>query len=143
MTRYADATDLDTYGAIPAATSALFSTAQKNAALDEASAFADSYLASAVPTTPLTTWGVDLRGAVARIAAWKLLQGLRGFDAAAQGNSFKAARDEATVWLKDVAKGLAKISGGGSNTAPTQTAGARVSSQTSRGWLDEDTDGEC
>lgn len=144
MTRYADATDLDTYGALPAATSALFSTAQKNAALDEASAFADGYLASAVATTPLSAWGVDLRGAVARIAAWRLLQGLRGYDAAAQGNSFKTARDEALSWLKDVAKGLVKISGGGSNTTPTQTNGARVSSQASRGWLDEETDdGEC
>ena len=66
MTRYADAGDLDTYGALPAATSALFTTAQKEAALDEASAFADGYIAAQVQGLPLTTWGADLRAAARR-----------------------------------------------------------------------------
>lgn len=134
MTRYADAGDLDTYGALPAATSALFTTTQKNAALDEASAFADGYIAGQTQGLPLTAWEADLRGAVARIAAWRLLQGLRGYDAAGVGNSYKMARDEAVQWLRDVSAGKVKISGG--NTAPAQTTGARVSTRESRGWYE-------
>lgn len=142
MTRYADAGDLDTYGALPAATSALFTTAQKNAALDEASAFADGYIAGQTQGLPLTTWGADLRGACARIASWRLMQGLRGYDAAGAGNSYKMARDEAVQWLRDISAGRVKISGG--NTAPTQTTGARVSTRESRGWYESatDTDGD-
>lgn len=141
---YASTDDLDTYGALPAATSALFTTAQKTAALDEASSLADSYLAGQTQGLPLTTWGVDLRAGVCRIAAWKLLQGLRGYDAAGAGNAFKTGRDEVVSWLKDVSAGKAKISGGGSNTAPTQTTGARVSTRESRGWYESatETDGD-
>jgi hypothetical protein len=141
VTRYADATDLDTYGALPAATSALFTTAQKNAALDVESAVADSYFASA-GDVPLTTWGADLRAAVAARAAWRLLQGLRGFDAAAQGNSFKLAADEALKWYRDVAKGLAKVS----SAAPSQSSGVRIETSEALGWYEaasaEDPD-EC
>lgn len=141
---YAIPDDLDTYGALPAATSALFSTAQKTAALDEASVFADSYLAGQTQGLPLTTWGVDLRAGVCRIAAWKLLQGLRGYDAAGVGNAYKTGRDEVVAWLRDIAAGKAKISGGGGNTAPTQTTGARVSTRESRGWYESatETDGD-
>lgn len=139
---YASTDDLDTYGALPAATCALFTTAQKTAALEEASALADSYLAGQTQGLPLTTWGVDLRAGVCRIAAWKLLQGLRGYDAAGAGNAYKTGRDEVVAWLKDVAAGKAKVSGGGSNTAPTQTTGARVSTRESRGWYEGATETE-
>lgn len=132
MTRYADAGDLDTYGALPATTSALFTTAQKNAALDECSAFADSYITGRVPELPLATWGLDLRGACARMAAWKLLQGLRGYDAAGAGNSYKQAYDEALAWLRDVSKGHAKVSGGVTTAVPNW--GSRVSSESNREW---------
>lgn len=131
-TRYADATDLDSYGALPAASSALFTTAQKNAVLDEMSAMADSYIAGRVEVLPLTSWGADLRGAVARMAAWKLLQGLRGYDTAGAGNSYKIAYDEALKWLRDVARGDAKITGGVAQE-PTKW-GFRVSSSTPRDW---------
>lgn len=132
MTRYADATDIDTYGALPATTSALFTTAQKNAALDECSAVADSYITGRVATLPLTSWGADLRACVARMAAWKLLQGLRGYDAGSQGNAYKTAYDEAIKWLRDISKGDAKISGGTAD-APTRW-GSRVTSSTPREW---------
>lgn len=132
MTRYADATDLDTYGAFPAATSALFTTAQKNAALDECSALADSYITGRVATLPLTSWGADLRAAVARMAAWKLLQGLRGYDAASQGNAYKTAYDEALKWLRDISRGDAKITGG--ESVAKTSWGARVTSSTPRDW---------
>jgi hypothetical protein len=62
------------------------------------------------------------------------MQGLRGFDAAGAGNSYKMARDEAVQWLRDISAGRVKISGG--NTAPTQTTGARVSTRESRGWYE-------
>lgn len=132
MTRYADAGDLDTYGALPAASSALFATAQKNAVLDEVSAFADSYMTGRVPELPLTSWGLDLRGACARMAAWKLLQGLRGYDAAGAGNSYKTAYDEAVRWLRDISKGDAKVSGGTTSALPHW--GSRVSSSDNREW---------
>lgn len=137
MTRYADAGDLDTYGAFPAATSALFTTAQKEAALDEASSFAEGYIAAQVQDLPLTTWGVDLRAAIARKAAWSLLQGLRGYDSAGSGNSYKQRSDDADRWLRDVSKGVVKISGG--NTSPSQTNGARVQTRSSLGWYESAT----
>ena len=132
---YATTTDLARLGIASAALTGM-ATPTQEAALEAASVLADGYLRGRY-TLPLTAWGEDLTRAVCAIAAWDLLCA-RGFDPNRSGDAAIEARAAtATSWLKDVAAGRVRLSGG--NTTPTATrharaSGPRVSSDRTRGW---------
>jgi len=133
---YATTTDLVRFG-LPAAALTGISTPAQEAALDAASAFADSYLRSR-HDVPLTSYGVDLTQCVCALAAEMLLT-TRGFDATrANGDAVTLRADNARAWLRDVSAGRAAVSGG--NAAPAAVSIARAStapttaSTGERGW---------
>ncbi len=133
---YATTTDLARFG-LPAAALSGISTAAQEAAIDAASALADSYLRSRY-TVPLTSYGVDLTQQVCALAAKTLLT-TRGFDATrANGDAIMQGAEDARTWLRDVSAGRAAVSGG--NTTATATPIARAStapstsSSSERGW---------
>jgi len=133
---YATTTDLARFG-LPSGALAGVSTATQEAALDAASAFADSYLRSRY-TVPLTSYGVDLTKQVCALAAEDLLT-TRGFDPSrANGDAITLRADNARAWFRDVSAGRAAVSGG--NTTATATPIARASSAPTtasageRGW---------
>ena len=133
---YATTTDLVRFG-LPAAALTGISTPAQEAAIDAASALADSYLRSRY-TVPLTSYGVDLTKQVCALAAEDLLT-TRGFDATrANGDAVTLRADNARAWLKDISAGRAAVSGG--NTTATATPIARAStapstsSSSERGW---------
>lgn len=133
---YATTTDLVRFG-LPAAALSGISTAAQEAAIDAASALADSYLRSRY-TVPLTSYGVDLTQQVCALAAEMLLT-TRGFDATrANGDAVTLRADNARAWLRDVSAGRAAVSGG--NAAPAAVSIARAStapttaSTGERGW---------
>lgn len=136
MTRYAEASDLAALGVRAQATSGI-SSGDINAALDAASLLFDSY-ARARYVVPFTTWGADVTGAVAKVAAYEILS-TRGLQPGAS-DSDQNVRDryrDAIAWMKDVSAGRVHVSGG--NTTPTSTRHARasaprVASTRTRGW---------
>lgn len=137
MTRYASAADLAALGVRSQATGGIAS-GDIDSALDAASLVADSYLRSRY-ALPFTTWGVDLRSAVAKIAAYEILstRGLQPGSSQSDENVRDRYRD-AIAWLKDVSAGRAAVSGG--NTTPETSSRARaesaptVRSNGQRGW---------
>lgn len=136
MTRYAEASDLAALGVRAQATSGI-SSGDINSALDAASLLFDSY-ARARYVVPFTTWGADVTGAVAKVAAYEILS-TRGLQPGAS-DSDQNVRDryrDAIAWMKDVSAGRVHVSGG--NTTPTSTRHARasaprVASTRTRGW---------
>jgi phage gp36-like protein len=99
-TRYAERTDLTALGLIGNALANVSTTIQ-DAALDAASALADSYLQSRY-VLPLVTWGNDLKRIVAVIAAYDLIT-TRGYSPA--GNADENVRQrylDALKWLEAV-----------------------------------------
>lgn len=131
MASYAVAADIAVY-AVDATALEPYSDADKDAALADASVFADSYLARRY-AVPLAVWGADLRAAVCRIAVYRLLT-RAGYDSAAEGSSFRKQYDDALAWLKDVAKGDATVSGGATAGADAPAPLARVRTSRPRGW---------
>jgi phage gp36-like protein len=101
--RYATTSDLSTYG-IPAAAIASVS-GQTQAALDAASAKADSYLVNRY-TLPLTQWGTDLTSAVCAIAVFDLMA-LRGFAPEGADDMIRGRAKDALRWLEQVGSGAA------------------------------------
>lgn len=111
MPQYAEQADLARFGLPLAATSGL-SSDDLDAQLAAASAVADSYITSRGYSTPLATWGDDLRAAVCKIAAWSVLTNLRGVNPEDPGHeAIRQAHIDATYWLRDVAKGVANLAG--------------------------------
>lgn len=103
MTRYATTTDLVRTGIAAAALTGV-STASQEAALDAASAVADGYLCSRY-TLPLSAWGADLTGVVARMAAWDILR-VRGYDPQAGGDAaVRLGYTDSIKWLEGVQGG--------------------------------------
>lgn len=133
---YATTTDLARFGLPSGALTGVSSTTQE-AALDAASALADSYLRSRY-TVPLTSYGVDLTQQVCALAAETLLT-TRGFDPSrANGDAIVLRADNARAWLRDVSAGRASVSGGNTTAAATQIARASsapsTASSSERGW---------
>lgn len=132
---YADRTDLTRLGLRAEALTGV-STAAQDAALEAASDVANSYLRARYEL-PLTSWGDDLRRAVAAIAALDIMTA-RGFNPANGADDVLMQRSrDAVSWLKDVAANRATVSGG--NTTPTTSTRARaqgptVASSGQRGW---------
>ncbi len=101
--RYATAEELDSYGATCSVVSSLAS-ADKEGALDIASALCDGYLAQRY-TLPLIAWCPDLKRAVLAIASYDLISA-RGYDPAATDNgNIRQRYLDAIEWLKAVAGG--------------------------------------
>lgn len=136
MTRYAEAADLARLGVRAQATSGIAS-GDINSALDAASLLFDSY-ARARYVVPFTTWGADVTGAVAKVAAYEILS-TRGMQPGGNpaDESIRDRYRDAIAWMKDVSAGRVHVSGG--NTTPTSTrharaASPRVASGERRGW---------
>lgn len=120
---YADVTDLEKYG-LPARALQSVSEAQRAAALDAASAEADSYL-NLVYQLPLTAWGEDLKAKVCHLAVYDLMAN-RGYNpSAGQNDTIRTRYQDAVKWLDRVSTGkvrptgIADSSAGGVNTSET------------------------
>lgn len=101
MSSYATLTDLDKHGI--AALGSVDTTTQQ-AALDAASALADSYLNDRVDT-PITSPSLDLVMAVVNVASWNLLC-RRGFNPESVADSAVRMRyEDAIRWFEKVAAG--------------------------------------
>lgn len=140
MSQYASLEEFGKYGLPGVATSGL-ADADINDAIAGASAMADSYIANRGYSLPLTAWGQDLARAVCQIAAWDVLVHLRGVNPEDAAHAAIAkGRDDATAWLRDVAKGLANLSTVETTTARAKAGVARVFSvvgsdgESTRGW---------
>ncbi len=135
MTRYATTTDLARVGIAAAALSGV-STAAQEAALDAASALADGYLCSRF-TLPLSAWGADLTGAVARMAAWEVLR-VRGYDPQAGGDeAVRLGYTDAMRWLEGVQAGRVSPQGVTDATPSVDESSQQTVMVTSRrrNWL--------
>lgn len=130
MSRYATPADIYRL-AFPAAGLAAFSSDDQQAALDVASAFADSHLSSQF-TLPLTSWSDDLRRAVCCIAAYDLISG-RGYNPEADPN-LRLRYLDSVDWLERVGRNQAHPQV--VDSSPTAAAGRppRVVSKPSRGF---------
>lgn len=135
MTRYATTTDLARVGIGAAALSGV-STAAQEAALDAASALADGYLCSRF-TLPLSAWGADLTGAVARMAAWEVLR-VRGYDPQAGGDeAVRLGYTDSMRWLEGVQAGRVSPQGVTDATPSVDESSQQTVMVTSRrrNWL--------
>ncbi len=128
---YATPAELDAL-ALPPDVASRVADADKTSALEAASALADSYLAAAGYTTPLSTWGDDLKAAVCAIAAFDLAvsAGLAPEDG--EGSNLYLKKRDAIRWLERVARGEAKPAGVSGDSSPWGTP--RVRSAEPRGW---------
>jgi len=130
MARYATTTDLTRLG-LPAVALEGISSDDQQAALDAASSTADGYLASRF-RLPLTAWGEDLTRAVCQIAAYDLMV-TRGMAPGSGEAELLGDRSRgALAWLRDVADG--RVTPVVTETSPAVLGGARVESNTPRGW---------
>lgn len=129
MSQYATTAELYVYG-VPSAALVGVASGTVTAALEAASAVADSYIPSRY-SPPLTTWGADLSQAVAKIAAWDLLVHARGVSPEDSGiATMKESRDDAIKWLRDVQAGRAQLNQAA--TTPAVIAAPRVITNTQR-----------
>lgn len=129
---YATRTDLTTHGISSTALGSI-STGDRDAALDAASATADSYLRARY-TTPVTGYGVDLTRAVCQLAAWDLLS-VRGYDPQRGGDEAVRLRaEDAMRWLRDVSAGKASLSGVGESESESWSEYLGPVSDEARGW---------
>ncbi|UZX16554.1 DUF1320 domain-containing protein [Thermus sp. PS18] len=100
---YASRTDLHALG-LPEAVLASIPEAEQEAALEAASALADSYLRTRYDL-PLASWGRGLTRAVALIAAYDLMS-RRGYDPTRPGQeNLRMRYEDAIRWLEGVAAG--------------------------------------
>jgi len=120
----------------PGAAFASLSDPVLTAYLGAASAFVSSYLRERGYDAEVATYGPDLEFAVYRIATWDLMVGVRGVNPADPAHAALAKnRDDAVMWLRDVAKGVANLAG----AAPARRAQAVASvvsttGEPTRGW---------
>lgn len=136
MSQYATLEEFAQFGLPAAATENLYSY-DVEAQIQSASATADSYLASRGYTIPLVSWGSDVKSAVCRIAAWSILVNLRGVNPEDPAHAaVRLGQQDATQWLRDVAKGVANADI--ATTSPvrrrTGVAGVLGGGTSSRGW---------
>ena len=107
---------------------------QRNAALDRASAEADSYLRSAGYTLPLTaaTATEDVKGRVADVARYRLAVVLRLLPEPASTSSIYLDMQAALAWFREVARGTVTLD---LDTGDTSEPGVPVvATNTRRGW---------
>jgi phage gp36-like protein len=105
----------------------------KSAALDEASAVADSYLAARY-TLPLTAWGGELTRHVINIALYQLVSD-KNFNPQNTASTPRQRYEDAIRWLERVAAGtVTPVDVVDSGGATSTSGGLRVVSSTQRGW---------
>jgi len=107
-------------------------TTVAEAALQRSSDKASSQLAKRY-TLPLASWGEDLAGAVAEMAAWDMLV-LQAFDAADQGNVYKYRAEKAWEWIVDVANGDGELVDVVDDTPEVDGSGPSIVTSLRRGW---------
>src|SRR5690606_20883825 len=78
--------------------------ADRQAALDVASAFVDSYLRARY-TMPLVAWGGELTRATCIVAAYDLLTARGYAPSEGQDNVVRARYEDVLAWLRDVSAG--------------------------------------
>jgi phage gp36-like protein len=119
-TQYATLADLAAYGLTPS-TLTTVSEADQTAALQVASGVADGYIA-AVRDLPISQWGLDLRLAVAKVAAWELIR-RRGFKpGSTDAETLRASYQDAIKWLEGVSTGKVSPFGMVDTSSPNVTA---------------------
>lgn len=99
---YCTLAEITTLGINPEAVEAIDPT-RKEAAISEASDKMDGYLGAQFKL-PLLTWGKDVRGCCARLAAIRLLR-VRG-TGPEDSQTLEEMEGRETAWLRDVAKGI-------------------------------------
>jgi phage gp36-like protein len=119
QTRYASIDDLTAVGVNPDALKGISPT-RVGAALDDASAEADGYLAAQY-TLPLLVWGGDLKKKVAQLAAYDLIAA-RGRNPQGLDEDLRLRYQDAIKWLEGVRSGVITPTGI-SDSTPSQTAG--------------------
>jgi phage gp36-like protein len=143
VSSYATPADLITYG-LPATALGSITPVQKQALLDNATAFVDSFLRGRY-SLPLLAWGVEITEATCVIAAYRAIFGLRGGNPAAGSDTSLSDRYQQTLdWLAAVQRRAAhpNVTAAADNS-PTYdqpvvfstsvvTQGGRVAS--TRGW---------
>jgi len=149
-TQYAQPSDLANLGLIGGVLASI-STATQNAALQAASAVADSQLQGAF-ILPLTQWSYDLVRAVCIIAAYDLLTS-KGYNPATGADpNIRARYADAMSWLDRVSKGQespayiidSSTSNSGQTTPPpadgstvySTQGGFQLQTTSVRGWTD-------
>lgn len=133
--QYATIAELASFGISSEVTSGLTADVL-NGILQAASAQADGYLQSSGRITlPLTAWGVDLKMAVCKLAAWEIMSVVLGHNPDDPNNFvWRDRRDEALKWLESVARGLV-MPVGITDAVPTVVeTGTAIYTEPRRGW---------
>lgn len=135
MAAYCTATELAAFGISNEVTSSIASSTIASI-LDACSAQADGYLQSSGRIKlPLAAWGIDLRMAVAKLAAWEIMSVVIGHNPDDPNNFvWRDRRDEALKWLEAVSRGLVMPFGIVDATPTIVTTGAEVYTEAKRGW---------
>ncbi len=132
MSSYATPSDLTQF-AVNANALVGFTAGQQQAALDAASVLADSKLRGRY-ALPLVTWDVDLRRAVAVIAAYDMLVA-RGYNPGdGADDNLRARYDDAMKWLDDVERQNTHPNVTPANGQTPQYDAPKVITSTRRGW---------
>ncbi len=127
---YASRADLHALG-LPEAALASIPDVEQEAALEAASALADSYLRVRYDL-PLTSWGRELSRAVALIAAYDLMS-RRGYDPTRPGQeNLRMRYEDAIRWLEGVAAG--RVDPGVVDAAPEVSSSAIQAVTRERRW---------
>lgn len=135
MTQYCTRAELETFG-INAEVIASFDNDTINGVLVACSAKADGFLQSSGRITlPLTSWGVDLKMAVAKLAAWEIMTVLIGHNPDDPNNFVWRDRSaEADAWLDKVARGLVMPVGIVDSKPTVVQTGSVIATEPTRGW---------
>ena len=127
---YASRSDLRALG-LPEAVLASIPEAEQEAALEAASALADSYLRARYDL-PLASWGRGLTRAVTLIAAYDLMS-RRGYDPTRPGQeNLRMRYEDAIRWLEGVAAG--KVDPGVEDATPEVSSTAVQAVTRERRW---------
>jgi len=118
---------------LPGAALSSVASATRDQARAAASDQASSYLKKRF-ALPLLAWAGDIKRAVADLAMYDLIT-FRGFDPGSQsGELIVKRRDDAILWLRDVARGIVEPIDVLDSTADVDEAAPLVSSDEGAGW---------
>ena len=118
---------------LPGAALSSVAVATRDAARKTASDEASGYLKKRY-TLPIVEWANDLRRKVADMTVADLMM-YRGFDpGSSSGDLIVKRRDDAVLWLRDVAKGIVEPTDLVDSTPDVDEAAPLVSSDTAAGW---------
>lgn len=136
MTQYLELSEYDALSAGNGSLQEAFDDGARVAEIVAQSDVADSYIGN-VEKLPLATWGHDVRRAVAKLVDYELMARLsRSPDGGGGAGYMVERRDEALDWLRDIARGNARLlsPGNTSTTPPGYEGGSFVVTRPRRGW---------